>query len=70
MCGTYIIRNIPCPDPALFFISIRFHIRIISMAAVIRCGRLCGVLKAMIGGRWVEEKVEISENVDFIRLEV
>jgi hypothetical protein len=60
MCGTYIIRNIPCPDPVLFFISIRFHIRIISMAAVIRCGRLCGVLKVMIAGRWVGEKLQIS----------
>ena len=36
---------------SLFFINIRFHIRIISMAAVIRCVRLCGVLKAMTDGR-------------------
>lgn len=49
---TIMSRNILCPDPALFFISIRFHIRIISMAAVIRCGRLCGVLKVMTDGRW------------------
>lgn len=68
MCGTYIIQNIRCLDPALFSINIRFHIRIISMVAVIRCGRLCGVLKVMTGGRWAGEKLQISISVgDVIR---
>ena len=30
------------------------------MAAVIRYGRLCGVLKAMINGSWVGERLQID----------
>jgi hypothetical protein len=30
------------------------------MAAVIRYGRLCGVLRDMISGRWVEERLQIN----------
>ena len=34
------------------------------MAAVIHCGRLCGVLRDMISGRWVEENnLKISEEM-------
>lgn len=36
------------------------HPRTISMAAVIRCGRLCGALRDMISGRWVEERLQID----------
>ena len=35
--------------------NIRCPIRIISMVAVICCGRLCGALRDMISGRWVGE---------------
>ena len=34
------------------------------MAAVIHCGRLCGVLRDMISGSWVGERLEI----DMIRI--
>ena len=44
----------------LSFINIRYHIRIISMAAVIHCGRLCGALRNMINGSWVEERLQID----------
>jgi hypothetical protein len=30
------------------------------MAAVIHCGRLCGALRDMISGRWVEERLQIN----------
>ena len=30
------------------------------MATVIHCGRLCGVLRDMINGRWVEGRLQID----------
>jgi len=30
------------------------------MAAVIHCGRLCGALRNMINGSWVEERLQID----------
>ena len=49
--GTSTTRSIRGKAAVLFFISIGHHIRITSMAGRIRCGRRCGGLRSMIGGR-------------------
>ena len=37
------------------------------MAAVIRCGRLCGVLRDMINGRWVAESIDNVAHFKYYR---
>ena len=48
--GTSTTRSIRGKAAVLSFISIRHHIRIISMVGRIRCGRRCGASRGMISG--------------------
>ena len=50
----------PLMGSCIIFHKHKVSHRIISMAAVIRCGRLCGVLRDMISGSWIGERLQID----------